>query len=101
MARLLAHAWSGFRDASRHGGQAPGENINSILTFFARAIPGQSKPGFPSGVVLHGSYHRGEVGRMLAQAGISPPWDSYAVHLHRAEPSRRLQMRREPLDAWR
>ena len=51
-------------------------------------------------VVLHGSYHRGEVGRILAQIiSITPPWDTFAVHLHRAEPSRRLQMRHEPLGA--
>ncbi|TIO07541.1 DinB family protein [Mesorhizobium sp.] len=50
-------------------------------------------------VVLHGGYHRGEVGRILAQISITPPWDTFAVHLHRAEPSRRLQMRHEPLRA--
>ena len=50
-------------------------------------------------VVLHGSYHRGEIGRMLAAIAVSPPWDTYAVHLHRAEPSRRLRTQPEPLDA--
>jgi uncharacterized damage-inducible protein DinB len=47
-------------------------------------------------VVTHGSYHRGEIGRILAQIGVTPPWDTFAVHLHQAEPSRRLQMMREP-----
>ncbi|TIR16085.1 MAG: damage-inducible protein DinB [Mesorhizobium sp.] len=42
-------------------------------------------------VVLHGGYHRGEVGRMLAGIAVSPPWDTYAVHLHRVEPARCLQ----------
>ena len=42
-------------------------------------------------VVTHGGYHRGEVGRILVQAGITPPWDTFAVFLHRTEPSRRLQ----------
>jgi len=42
-------------------------------------------------VVLHGGYHRGEIGRILASIGISPPWDTHAVHLHRAEPARRWQ----------
>lgn len=42
-------------------------------------------------VVLHGGYHRGEIGRMLAAVAVSPPWDTYAVHLHRSEPARRLQ----------
>ncbi|WP_352836666.1 DinB family protein [Mesorhizobium sp. M0296] len=50
-------------------------------------------------VVLHGDYHRGEAGRILAQISVMPPWDTFAVHLHRAEPSRRLQMSREPLGA--
>lgn len=48
-------------------------------------------------VVLHGGYHLGEAGRILAQISVMPPWDTFAVHLHRAEPSRRLQMSREPL----
>lgn len=41
-------------------------------------------------VVIHGGYHRGEVGRIMAELSVSPPWDTFAVHLHRAEPSRRL-----------
>ncbi|MFM0094823.1 DinB family protein [Paraburkholderia nemoris] len=53
-------------------------------------------------VVTHGGYHRGEVGRILVQVsngseqGIKLPWDTYAVHLHTTEPSRRLRGR-EPL----
>ncbi|CDX19338.1 DinB (fragment) [Mesorhizobium sp. ORS 3324] len=50
-------------------------------------------------VVLHGSYHRGEIGRMQAMIAVPPPWDTYAAHLHRTEPSRRLQVRLEPLGA--
>jgi uncharacterized damage-inducible protein DinB len=48
-------------------------------------------------VVTHGGYHRGEVGRILKQIsggpeqGVKLPWDTYAVHLHRTEPERRLQ----------
>jgi uncharacterized damage-inducible protein DinB len=48
-------------------------------------------------VVTHGGYHRGEVGRIMIQAGsrsgrgMKLPWDTYAVHLHRSEPERRLQ----------
>ena len=48
-------------------------------------------------VVLHGGYHRGEIGRILVGLSLSPPWDTFAVHLHRAEPERRLQTVREPL----
>lgn len=42
-------------------------------------------------VALHAGYHRGEVGRLLWQLGITPPWDTFAVYLHGNEPSRRLQ----------
>ena len=42
-------------------------------------------------VATHGGYHRGEVGRILAQLSIMPPWDTFAVYLHQSEPSRRLQ----------
>lgn len=48
-------------------------------------------------VVTHGGYHRGEAGRILRQVsnsseqGIKLPWDTYAVHLHRMEPARRLR----------
>lgn len=54
-------------------------------------------------VVTHGGYHRGEVGRMMIQAAsrsgesIKLPWDTYAVHLHRTEPARRLQGAAGPL----
>lgn len=50
-------------------------------------------------VILHGSYHRGEIGRMLAGIAVSPPWDTYAVHLHGAEPARRLAGMREAVEA--
>lgn len=43
-------------------------------------------------VVTHGGYHRGEVGRIMAQHALSLPWDTFAVYLHRTAPSRRLQV---------
>lgn len=55
-------------------------------------------------VVTHGGYHRGEAGRVMVQAaaksgqGMKLPWDTYAVHLHRTEPERRLQGRVEPAE---
>lgn len=42
-------------------------------------------------VVLHAGYHRGEVGRLLRQIAVTPPWETYAVHLHQSAPSRRQQ----------
>lgn len=50
-------------------------------------------------VALHGGYHRGEVGRILWQLSVTPPWDTFAVHLHQTEPARRLQGERQPLPA--
>jgi len=40
-------------------------------------------------VIVHGTYHRGEVGRLLRLAGAPLPWDTFAVHLHGREPQRR------------
>lgn len=41
-------------------------------------------------VLTHGGYHRGEVGRLLTQLSITPPWDTFAVYLHQSDPARRL-----------
>lgn len=41
-------------------------------------------------LVIHSGYHRGEVGRIMSQRSIGTPWDTFAVYLHQAEPSRRL-----------
>lgn len=40
-------------------------------------------------VVTHGIYHRGEVGRILTQLSIRPPWDTFAAYLHNTESERR------------
>lgn len=50
-------------------------------------------------VILHGGYHRGEVGRILSQLSIMPPWDTLAVYLHQTEPARRLQGSQAPTSA--
>lgn len=42
-------------------------------------------------IVLHGGYHRGEVGRILTQLAIETPWDTFAVFLHGQDPARRQQ----------
>jgi len=39
--------------------------------------------------VTHGGYHRGAIGRMLVQCGITPPRDTLTTFLHRSEPGRR------------
>lgn len=40
-------------------------------------------------VLVHATYHRGEVGRILRLAGAPLPWDTFAVYLHGSEPGRR------------
>lgn len=40
-------------------------------------------------VLTHGTYHRGAVGRILAEHGLTPPPDGFARHLHLVEPGRR------------
>jgi uncharacterized damage-inducible protein DinB len=40
-------------------------------------------------VAVHGTYHRGEVGRILRQLSAPLPWDTFAVYLHQAQPERR------------
>jgi uncharacterized damage-inducible protein DinB len=50
-------------------------------------------------VALHGSYHRGEVGRILWQLSVTPPWDTFAVYIHQTEPTRRLHGGKEPVIA--
>lgn len=40
-------------------------------------------------VNAHGAYHRGAVGRIMAQVGTPPPRDLFTRYLHSVEPARR------------
>jgi uncharacterized damage-inducible protein DinB len=40
-------------------------------------------------VITHGAYHRGEVGRLMKSAALTPPRDLFTKFLHQAEPARR------------
>jgi uncharacterized damage-inducible protein DinB len=40
-------------------------------------------------VAMHGSYHRGAVGRILSQHGVAPPRDVLTGFLHQSQPERR------------
>lgn len=40
-------------------------------------------------IVTHGGYHRGAVGRIMAQLQLAPPRDIYTRFLHQTEPQRR------------
>jgi uncharacterized damage-inducible protein DinB len=42
-------------------------------------------------VATHGGYHRGAVGRIMAQLSVAPPRDIFTVYLHQAAPQRRLR----------
>jgi len=42
-------------------------------------------------VITHGSYHRGEVGRMLKHLSVAPPRDLFTAWLHQSEPQRRVR----------
>ena len=44
-------------------------------------------------IVTHGGYHRGAVGRIMAQLALAPPRDIYTRFLHQAEPQRRQAAR--------
>jgi len=40
-------------------------------------------------VIIHGAYHRGNVGQMLKFISVAPPRDLYTKFLHVSEPARR------------
>ncbi len=43
-------------------------------------------------VVLHGGYHRGAIGRIMAQLSMSTPRDVFTGYLHGAEPAARRRL---------
>lgn len=68
--------------------QADGE---AVLSFnFVDGGQGQmSRAEMLLHLVTHGGYHRGAIGRILVQCGITPPRDTLTTFLHRSEPGRR------------
>ncbi|WP_454008823.1 DinB family protein [Aeromonas sp. Marseille-Q7275] len=68
--------------------QADGE---AVLSFnFVDGDKGQmSREEMLLHLVTHGSYHRGAIGRILVQCGITPPRDTLTTFLHSSEPERR------------
>ncbi|MGU5662836.1 DinB family protein [Aeromonas sanarellii] len=69
-------------------GQAESE---AVLSFhFVDGDRGQmSREEMLLHLVTHGGYHRGAIGRILVQCGITPPRDTLTTFLHRSEPGRR------------
>jgi uncharacterized damage-inducible protein DinB len=66
------------------------ENID--FTFTDGASGRMSREEMLAHVVLHGGYHRGAIGRILAQLSITPPRDVFTGFLHIAEPAARRRV---------
>jgi len=71
-------------------------NLNSsqlgeVIDFtFTDGAPGRmSREEILTHVALHGGYHRGAIGRIMAQLAITPPRDVFTGYLHSAEPATR------------
>ena len=60
-----------------------------VLQFTDGAKGRMSREEMLAHVATHGGYHRGAVGRIMAQAGVPPPRDIFTLYLHQAEPQRR------------
>lgn len=63
------------------------ENVE--FTFTDGTTGRMSREEMLAHVVTHGGYHRGAVGRIMAQVSIAPPRDIFTVYLHKSEPQRR------------
>ena len=76
-----------------HVASLPAERLGESIAFtFTDGERGRmSREEMLAHVVTHGSYHRGEVGRILTQVGVPPPRDLYTVFLHQSEPQRRMR----------
>ncbi|UXN57767.1 DinB family protein [Phyllobacterium zundukense] len=77
------------------------ENLAAAIPFtFADGDKGyMTREEMLTHVALHGGYHRGEVGRILWQLTVTPPWDTFAVYLHQTDPARRQQGRTQSVPA--
>lgn len=67
--------------------QALGERLNFAFTDGDRGS--MSREEMLVHVSTHGAYHRGAVGRIMAQVGTPPPRDLLTRFLHQSEPERR------------
>ncbi|HHQ4530759.1 TPA: DinB family protein [Aeromonas hydrophila] len=69
---------------------SPQEGETSLSFRFVDGDRGQmSREEMLLHLVTHGGYHRGAIGRILVQCGITPPRDTLTTFLHRSEPGRR------------
>jgi len=74
-----------------HVGSLPAEQLSQSIDFtFTDGAKGRmSREEMLAHVVTHGGYHRGAVGRIMAQVSVPPPRDTFTVYLHKSEPQRR------------
>ena len=89
----------GLRDAVKASDAWYLQYIESLpAEKFAEAVPFKFTDGLGAcmtreemlaHVTAHGAYHRGAVGRIMAQVGTPPPRDLFTRYLHIAEPARR------------
>jgi uncharacterized damage-inducible protein DinB len=71
----------------------PSELNENIDFTFTDGAPGRmSREEMLAHVVLHGGYHRGAIGRILARLSITPPRDVFTGFLHFAEPATRRRV---------
>jgi uncharacterized damage-inducible protein DinB len=72
-------------------GALPPELLTEGVSFtFTDGAHGQmSREEILAHVATHGGYHRGAVGRIMAQVSVAPPRDIFTVFLHKSEPRRR------------
>lgn len=70
----------------------PEADLSAVLDFtFTDGDAGRmSKEEVLLHVLVHGGYHRGNVGQVLKSISVAPPRDLYTKFLHQSEPSRRL-----------
>lgn len=67
----------------------PQEGATPLSFHFVDGDKGQmSRDEMLLHLVTHGGYHRGAIGRILVQCGITPPRDTLTTFLHRSEPAR-------------
>jgi uncharacterized damage-inducible protein DinB len=68
--------------------------LGEIVDFtFTDGDPGRmSRAEMLTHLVLHGGYHRGAVGRIMAELSITPPRDVFTGYLHKAEPEARRRL---------
>jgi len=72
------------------GALTPAQLAETVAFTFTDGLRGRmSREEMLAHVITHGSYHRGEVGRMLKSLSVAPPRDLFTAYLHRAEPQRR------------